>query len=75
MIRALLATALLSANIAMAADPALPAQDVVVPLVKDGIAIHDPALNVLLAMQIRGCITLDISPISYTWHQVKSDCE
>lgn len=45
----------------------LPEQNVVIPLVEDGIAIYDPALNVLMAMQIAGCAKLDITPVNYTW--------
>ena len=59
--------------VAMAATP-LPPPDETIPLVVDGVAIHDPALNVLIAMQVRGCITLDINPISYTWHQLDVKC-
>lgn len=67
MIRTLLVATLLSANVAIAADPVLPEEGVVIPLVEDGIAIYDPALNVLMAMQIDGCARLDITPINYTW--------
>lgn len=67
MIRTLLVATLLSANVAIAADPVLPWEGAVVPLIKDGVAIYDQALNVLLAMHIAGCVKLDITPINYTW--------
>ena len=74
-IRTLLAAALFSST-AMAGTPPLPAENEVIPLVLDEIAVYAPALNRLLAMQIQGCITLDITPISYTWSQVDgAECE
>lgn len=73
MIRTLLVATLLSANVAIAADPVLPAEGVVIPLVEDGIAIYDPALNVLMAMQIAGCAKLDITPINYTWTKINKE--
>lgn len=73
MIRTLLVATLLSANVAIAADPVLPVEGVVIPLLEDGVAIYDPALNVLLARQIAGCAQLDITAINYSWNKIKKE--
>lgn len=73
MIRTLLVASILSVNVAVAAEPLLPEQNEVILLVKDGAAVYDPALNVLMAMQTAGCAQLDITPISYTWHEIKKE--
>ena len=51
----------------------LPEQKEVVPLVVNGIAVYDPALNVLMAMQTAGCAKLDITPINYTWTKINKE--
>lgn len=73
MIRTLLVATLLSANVAMAADPVLPVEGVVIPLVDNGVAIYDPALNVLMAMQIDGCAKLDITRMNYSWTKTNKE--
>lgn len=76
MIRTLLIASILSVNVAVAAEPVLPMEKEVIPLVKDGAAVYDPALNVLMAMQIQGCAKLDITPIDYTWKKTgKEGCK
>lgn len=73
MIRTLLIMSILSVNIAIASEPVLPEQNEVIPLVVDGIAVYDPALNVLMAMQTAGCAKLDITPINYTWTKIDKE--
>lgn len=73
MIRTLLVVTLMSANVAIAADPVLPSEGVVIPLVEDGIAIYDPALNVLMAMQVEGCAKLDITRMNYSWTKTNKE--
>lgn len=73
MIRKLLVATIFSANVAIADDPVLPAEGAVIPLIKDGVAVYDPALNVLLAMQRDGCAKLDITRINYSWNKIKKE--
>ena len=59
---------LLSVNVAVTAEEVvLPDENKVIPIVKNGVAIYDPALNKLMAMQKNGCAKLDITPINYSW--------